>query len=124
MPYKCIVSTAMPCVKIEKYNTVDGSELAKPKKHYKFCRIGDVVDWVDECSRKHFEPTDKETEKRDREDFKRLKAELEELGYEVAKGAKVWELAKELNRIKKEETAPISKPVIIKKSDKKAEKKK
>jgi hypothetical protein len=77
MGYECIKPDgARPCTSIQVYNPETGKKLKKPIKKYKSVKCGEKVGWVDFCSRKHFKPTDKATEKQHKEDFVAIKAEL------------------------------------------------
>lgn len=101
MGYRCIrPDGARPCVVDIRFDAVTGNPLDKPIKRYKSVKLDGVVGWVDLCSRKHFEPTDKETRRQDEEDFADMKKELIDLGNDLPDDITFAECAESLARIK------------------------
>lgn len=102
MAYRCTVPNARPCIYDSTYDPdlATGKIKGKVIRKYKTVKMDGEVGWVDPCSRKHFEPTDEATKRQDKEDFKKIKSELESFGVDIPNDTTLWECAENLTKLK------------------------
>lgn len=100
--YKCLVKSAAPCVYDSRFDTnlADGTDNGVVIRRNQHVKEGKVCSWIDPCSRKHFEPVNKEARAQDAKDRTFLLRELKRLGVDdIPEDATLSELCKTYNHL-------------------------